>query len=840
MYRKRTWMLAAWILALIMSMGQTGTAVMAEETVDMTIDSEASKQADEDTEKEESDNKDVQEQDTSSDEETSHLTQETDQSDEETENNEPLNEKEAAPETNEKLNGVLTEPDETTDSSKTGEPTESAKSDETGNFADNTEQINNKAEQINTVTEDEAAAVDGDTLVECREHVDLLQEGAFVTEHFTAGSGRKRLLRTDNTTALKNCISAAMDAVETEVDISEFGLTRTNDKGVLRAAYASCAQSNHFYVSGRFSYYYSPSTDIISVIVIDYAEDYLDADGNPDIPKIREAKEAFNGRVSEALDYATQGRDSLERVLLAHDWIVRECNYDHENFANDTIPAESYTAYGCLINHYAVCQGYSIAYSYILQKMGIETYILSSDSMNHAWNFINLDGSWLHVDVTWDDPVFSQGTTFMSFYNEDTADLGFINHKYFLKSDDEFNSLNHYDWLVQADDSTAPSSAASGLYENTVFWDSSMTAFNYLGDRFYYTDENGRLCASDDLWGSGEEVIETGADEVYYPHVGGKCILFTDLQDIYAYAPEIGTQAVISADGSNISEMAVMDGSLVYVIVDGEESMAYSCDIPNIFPISIFTIKASSNEGGKISPEGDTSVEEGQSQEYSIVPDEGYEISEVLVDGAGKGSITTYIFEDVVSDHTIEAVFKKKPVQSFKDVPQSYAFYNEIEWASANKIVSGYDDGTFKPQGECKRKQVVAFLWRLKNTPAPASLAARFKDVNTKTNFYKAIYWASENNIVLGFGDGTFRPDDTCTRGQVVAFLWRLAGRPAPRTSAGKFSDVTNTNSFYKAILWASENGIVKGYSDGTFKPDNTCTRGQIVTFIYRYVNLKK
>ena len=210
------------------------------------------------------------------------------------------------------------------------------------------------------------------------------------------------------------------------------------------------------------------------------------------------------------------------------------------------------------------------------------------------------------------------------------------------------------------------------------------------------------------------------------------------------------------------------------------------------------------------------------------------------MDGAGKGSITTYIFEDVVSDHTIEAVFKKKPVQSFKDVPQSYAFYNEIEWASANKIVSGYDDGTFKPQGECKRKQVVAFLWRLKNTPAPASLAARFKDVNTKTNFYKAIYWASENNIVLGFGDGTFRPDDTCTRGQVVAFLWRLAGRPAPRTSAGKFSDVTSTNSFYKAILWASENGIVKGYSDGTFKPDNTCTRGQIVTFIYRYVNLKE
>jgi hypothetical protein len=171
--------------------------------------------------------------------------------------------------------------------------------------------------------------------------------------------------------------------------------------------------------------------------------------------------------------------------------------------------------------------------------------------------------------------------------------------------------------------------------------------------------------------------------------------------------------------------------------------------------------------------------------------------------------------------------------------PAQIAFCKQIEWASDKGIVSGYSDGTFRPQGVCKRKQVVAFLWRLKGSPAPKSTAARFSDVSTKTDFYKAIYWASENNIVLGFSDGTFRPEDTCTRGQVVAFLWRIAGRPAPKGSSSKFSDVTKTNSFYKAILWASENGIVQGYSDSTFRPDNKCTRGQIVAFIYRYANLK-
>lgn len=671
------------------------------------------------------------------------------------------------------------------------------------------------------------------------EHIDLLQEGAYVTEHF--GVRRRGLLRTDQGAALKQCISKAMDEGETEVDISEFGLTIENDKEKLGEIFHSCVQEDHFYVSGAYSYYYIPDTGLITLLVLYYAEDYCDSEGNPDLEKIKSDRAAFLEKADEMIQYASQGRNTLEQVLLAHDWLARECTYDYQNYLDGTIPDASYSAFGCLVNQTAVCQGYSLAYAYVLQKMGIENFVLSSDSMNHAWNYINLDGNWLHADVTWDDPVYDSGNTALGFYNEDYADLGFVDHTYFLKSDGEFEERSHSGWIRQADGASVPSSAEGGMYENAIFCDSSLTAFNYLDGLFYYTDADAGFCASDDLWGSGMQVIDTGLGEVYYPHMGDHCILFTDCHSIYAYAPEAGIQQIIDGEGRTISEMVTAGGSFHYVTLDGEETETHVCAIPGIsVPLPVYTINASAGEGGTISPDGDTQIEEGNSQKYTMKANEGYEIKDVLVDGVSQGAVASYTFEDIRSDHTIEAVFQKKAVQTFKDVPPSYAFYKEIEWASANKIVSGYDDGTFRPQGECKRKQIVAFLWRLKGTPAPASLEPRFKDVNTKTSFYKAIYWASENNIVLGFGDKTFRPDDTCTRGQVVAFLWRIAGRPSPKTTNGKFSDVPKANSFYKAILWASENGIVKGYSDGTFRPDQNCTRGQIVTFIYRYVNLKR
>jgi len=127
------------------------------------------------------------------------------------------------------------------------------------------------------------------------------------------------------------------------------------------------------------------------------------------------------------------------------------------------------------------------------------------------------------------------------------------------------------------------------------------------------------------------------------------------------------------------------------------------------------------------------------------------------------------------------------------------------------------------------------FLWRAADKPKAKDLKSQsFTDVPTTSSFYKAIQWALEQGITAGFSDGTFRPSDNCTRGQIVTFLWRYAGKPSPKGKTQTFSDVPTSNNFFKAIQWASEQNITSGYSDGTFGVYKTCTRGQCVTFLYR------
>ena len=180
----------------------------------------------------------------------------------------------------------------------------------------------------------------------------------------------------------------------------------------------------------------------------------------------------------------------------------------------------------------------------------------------------------------------------------------------------------------------------------------------------------------------------------------------------------------------------------------------------------------------------------------------------------------------------------------FPDVSTDSVYYSSIVWAVDKGIVSGYEDGCFKPNASATRAQVVTMLWRAAGCPEPAAESNPFSDVSDTGScapYYKAILWANENGIALGYGDGSFRPYQTCTRAQVVTFLWRFAEEPEC-TAENSFSDVSDTGScapYYKAILWANENGIALGYGDGCFKPDQTCTRAQIVTFIARYLQGK-
>ena len=173
----------------------------------------------------------------------------------------------------------------------------------------------------------------------------------------------------------------------------------------------------------------------------------------------------------------------------------------------------------------------------------------------------------------------------------------------------------------------------------------------------------------------------------------------------------------------------------------------------------------------------------------------------------------------------------------YKDVTNSKDFwYAPTNYLTAKGVVKGYDKQTkFKPANVCTRAQMVTFIWRLMGEPAPKTKTCKFKDVKTKDYFYKACIWGNENHIVEGYKDGTFGPQIVCARRHAVTFLWRLAGKPSPKNVKNKFSDVKNSDYFYTATLWASEQNILAGYKDGTFKPNGDCLRRQMVTFLYKY-----
>ena len=178
-----------------------------------------------------------------------------------------------------------------------------------------------------------------------------------------------------------------------------------------------------------------------------------------------------------------------------------------------------------------------------------------------------------------------------------------------------------------------------------------------------------------------------------------------------------------------------------------------------------------------------------------------------------------------------------KLVNPFVDVAAGKFYFEPVLWAfySDPQVTSGVTDTTFMPDRICTRAHVVTFLWRANGCPEPQSLTSEFMDVkDTSKYYYKAVLWAAEQGITTGYKDGTFRPDAECTRGQVVTFLWRANGSPDPTSTTNPFADVANGQYYTTAVLWAVEQGITQGRTPTTFGPNDSCTRGHVVTFLYR------
>ena len=252
---------------------------------------------------------------------------------------------------------------------------------------------------------------------------------------------------------------------------------------------------------------------------------------------------------------------------------------------------------------------------------------------------------------------------------------------------------------------------------------------------------------------------------------------------------------------------------------------------------SYYTIKATAGAGGSISPSGNVSVREGRDQTFTITPDKGYAVANVKIDGKSIGAVKSYTFENVSRTHTIEVIFMKAngnpQTGVFVDVATGSYYEDAVDWAVENGITKGTDDTHFSPDGICTRAQAVTFLWRTAGSPASKTSTMPFTDVPVGSYYYDAVLWAVENGITKGTSDTTFSPNMTCTRAQIVAFLWRSEKSPAAG-SRNPFADVKSTAYYADAVLWAVKEDITKGSTNTTFSPDADCTRAQIVTFLWR------
>ena len=196
-----------------------------------------------------------------------------------------------------------------------------------------------------------------------------------------------------------------------------------------------------------------------------------------------------------------------------------------------------------------------------------------------------------------------------------------------------------------------------------------------------------------------------------------------------------------------------------------------------------------------------------------------------------EGKTTPYVRDDL---SWLPGVLGGGSSFSFHDVTRFDYYYDSVKWAADNGIASGTSRFAFSPDAVCTRAQTVTFLWRAAGSPLPRYRVSPFTDVHSYDYYYEAVLWAVEQGITTGLTATTFGPDETVTRGQVATFLYRAASAAKPNTF-NPFTDVKPTAYNYDAILWAYDNRITTGTSTTTFSPDAFCTRAQIVTFLYRY-----
>lgn len=257
-----------------------------------------------------------------------------------------------------------------------------------------------------------------------------------------------------------------------------------------------------------------------------------------------------------------------------------------------------------------------------------------------------------------------------------------------------------------------------------------------------------------------------------------------------------------------------------------------------------YTLTATAEQGGAISPSGKVSIRRGGTKTFAITPNKGYLVADVLVDGRSVGAATEYTVEKVTANHTLTVRFKKaddRPAWNpFVDVGTGHWFHDSVKYVYEQGLMVGTDGTHFSPDWDTSRGMIATIIWRLEGSPAPNG-PLTYTDCDSEAYYAQAVAWGTENGVLKGYGGGKFGPDDPITREQLAAMLWRYVGKPKSTGTLDGFNDSEDASRYaLNALRWVVEQGIIQGKGGGVLDPAGKATRAETAAMLMRFLESEK
>lgn len=524
-----------------------------------------------------------------------------------------------------------------------------------------------------------------------------------------------------------------------------------------------------------------------------------------------QSKESIFQRINNLVKQLTAGKNSeTEKAKAIYNWVSNNISYDWEayNGGESTTKSDAFYVY---YFQTGVCSEYVKLTHFMFTMAGLPATSIFSDSLNHAWNGVYVDGKWILLDTTWDEWDISLDS------RQDISQIIFQNGIFLgiIRGD---GSIDYQMW----DLNKYPSEiiVPSGTIEIT---------FNDMDELTSVTLPDGLTEISTCAFESCTNLTHvTVPDSV--TKIGNRafayCSGLTNIP-ISNNVTEIGREAFSNCTGlTNVTLPSSLSqiGDVAFSRCSNLTSVTIPASVTKIGMSAFFSC---TNLQRVVIANGDTEIGELAFSEYrhfgGYLPMQG-----LTVYSPAGGKVENYCKENGITFVATPANFTDIP-----DTPASTWFAEAMKWAVERGIVTDIDTTTFATDVPCTRAQIVTFLWRAVGSPDHQSSKNLFVDVTYDAYYYDAVLWAVEQGITAGTSASTFNPDATVTRGQAVTFLYRATGSPVINDNC-PFRDVA-VNAYYSdAVRWAVNKGVTAGTSSTTFSPDATCTRGQIVTFLYR------